>query len=261
MAHKPFWLSCLLLILSVNLVHAQNRQSAAGDYTTAVLWQQHSGEYRALCFQAYNFARVSLKQALKKRDRSKPNCIVVDIDETVLDNSAFQGHEIRKGISFAQADWTEWGNLARADTVPGALSFLKFAARKKIEIFYITNREQPEYAGTLKNLQRFGFPNADPAHLLVKGGTSDKEPRRQDVAGRYNILLLCGDNLSDFSNIFYRENRNTREEVDHARELFGKRFIVVPNPMYGDWEKPLYPAGSLSEEERSDKRFENLKSY
>ncbi|RZJ63870.1 MAG: 5'-nucleotidase, lipoprotein e(P4) family, partial [Flavobacterium sp.] len=103
------------------------------DWTNAVLWQQHSGEYRALAFQAYNFAKLSLKEALWEQANGKPNCVVVDADETVLDNSAFQGHEIKKGVSYVQSDWTEWTALAQADTVPGALSFLKFAASKNVE--------------------------------------------------------------------------------------------------------------------------------
>ncbi len=233
----------------------------ARDFTNAVLWQQTSGEYRALAFQAYNFAKLSLKEALWQQANGKPNCVIVDADETVLDNSAFQGHEIKKGVSFVPEDWAKWTSLAIADTVPGALAFLKFAASKKVETFYITNRDEAEYAGTLKNLQKFGFPNADEAHLLVKTTTSDKEPRRQKVLENYNVLLLCGDNLSDFSNVFYREQKNTKEQVDAAQQLFGTKFIVLPNPMYGDWEKPLYKGDKLSEADKAKQRLERLKSY
>jgi 5'-nucleotidase (lipoprotein e(P4) family) len=233
----------------------------ARDYTTAVLWQQTSGEYRALSFQAYNFAKLSLKEALWAQANGKPNCVIVDADETILDNSAFQGHEIKKGVSFVPADWTEWTGLAAADTVPGALSFLKFAATKNVETFYVTNREEADHAGTLKNLQKFGFPNADEAHLLLKTNTSDKEPRRRQIMEKYNILLLCGDNLSDFSNIFYREGKDTKQQVDALQHLFGTKFIVLPNPMYGDWEKPLYKGEKLSEADRAKQRFEKLKIY
>lgn len=95
----------IALLLAPFFVMAQN---PARDYTNAVLWQQTSGEYRALCFQAYNFSRLSLKEALWADTSKKPNCVIVDIDETVLDNSAFQGHEIKKGLSYAPEDWTEW---------------------------------------------------------------------------------------------------------------------------------------------------------
>ncbi|RZK37047.1 MAG: 5'-nucleotidase, lipoprotein e(P4) family [Pedobacter sp.] len=256
---KKYLLIWMLGILPI-LSFAQ-ASTPARDYTNAVLWQQFSGEYRALAFQAYNFARLSLKEALWNQANAKPNCVIVDADETILDNSAFQGHEIRKGVSYLPADWTEWTGLAKADTVPGALAFLKFAAGKNVEIFYVTNREKADYEGTLKNLQKFGFPNADEAHLMVKTTTSDKEPRRQKVLEKYNILLLCGDNLSDFSNVFYREGKDTKEQVNAMQSLFGTRFIVLPNPMYGDWEKLLYQGDKLNEADKGKQRLDKLKTY
>jgi 5'-nucleotidase (lipoprotein e(P4) family) len=240
---------------------AQNDPAAAKDYTMTIAWQQHSGEYRALCFQAYNFARLSLNERLKDSLGARPNCVIVDIDETVLDNSPFQGHELKKGLSFEPKDWAEWTSKAAADTVPGALTFLNYAKTRNVETFYVTNREQGEYQATLKNLQQFGFPFADEAHLLVKTGSSDKEPRRQSISEHHNVLLLCGDNLSDFSNVFYRENRNTAAAVEEAKNEFGSRFIVLPNPMYGDWEKLLYKGEQLNETEKSRQRTEGLKAY
>lgn len=257
---KKLALALILIVLPL-LISAQ-ALTPARDFTNAVLWQQTSGEYRALAYQAYNFARLSLKEALWEHTNGKPSCIIVDADETVLDNSSFQGHEIKKGVSFEPSDWTKWTSLAAADTVPGALSFLKFAAEKNVETFYITNRDEADYDATLKNLQKFGFPNADAEHLLVKTTkSSDKEPRRQKILERYNVLLLCGDNLSDFSNVFYREGKDTKQQVDAARHLFGKRFILLPNPMYGDWEKPLYKGENLTEAEKAKQRLQRLKSY
>ena len=252
-----------LLILMLALVPFLGvaQKNPERDYTNAVLWQQFSGEYRALAFQAYNFARLSLKEALWEQANGKPNCVIVDADETILDNSAFQGHELRKGVSYLQKDWTEWTALAKADTVPGALAFLKFAASKNVETFYVTNRELADYAGTLKNLQQFNFPNADSAHLLVKTTTSDKEPRRQGILQKYNVLLLCGDNLSDFSNVFYREGKDTKEQVNALQHLFGTKYIVLPNPMYGDWEKLLYQGDKLNEADKGKQRLEKLKTY
>lgn len=256
MKKQLFWFLSILPILSF----AQSVKPER-DYTNAVLWQQYSGEYRALAFQAYNFARLSLKEALWTQSNGKPNCVVVDADETILDNAKFQGHEIRNGVSYVPADWTKWTAMAAADTVPGALSFLKFAASKNVETFYVTNREKADYEGTLKNLKALGFPNADEAHLLIKTTTSDKEPRRQQILEKYNILLLCGDNLSDFSNVFYREGKDTKMQVDLLQHLFGSKFIVLPNPMYGDWEKLLYKGESLSDREKATQRLEKLKTY
>ena len=251
----------LILTFGILPILAFAQKNPERDYTNAVLWQQYSGEYSALAFQAYNFAKLSLKEALWEQANSKLNCVIVDVDETILDNSAFQGHEIRKGVSYVQEDWTEWTGLALADTVPGALSFLKFAASKNVEVFYVTNRDEADREGTLKNLKKFGFPNADETHLLLKTTTSDKEPRRQKILEKYNILLLCGDNLSDFSNVFYREGKDTRAQVNLAQHLFGTKFIVLPNPMYGDWEKLLYKSEQLKDDENGKQRFQKLKSY
>ncbi len=255
---KKYYVLWTIAILPI-LTFAQAKPER--DYTNAVLWQQYSGEYSALAFQAYNFARLSLKEAMWDQANGKPNCVIVDVDETILDNSAFQGHEIKKGVSYVQEDWTQWTSLAVADTVPGALSFLKFAASKNVEVFYVTNREIADHIGTLKNLQNFGFPNADEAHLLLKITTSDKETRRQKILEKYNILLLCGDNLSDFSNVFYREGKDTREQVNQAQHLFGTKFIMLPNPMYGDWEKLLYKGEQLNDKEKGKQRLQQLKSY
>lgn len=240
---------------------AQKGVAPERDWTNAVLWQQYSGEYRALAFQAYNFARLSLKEALWENQNGKPNCIIVDADETIIDNSRFQGYEIQHGVSYVPAHWTEWTSKAMADTVPGALSFLKFAASKNVETFYITNRDEADRKATMENLKRLGFPYVDEAHVMTKSTTSDKQERRNKVLEKYNVLLLCGDNLSDFSNVFYREGKITKEQVDAHQHLFGTKFIVLPNPMYGDWEKLLYKEGKFNEQEKAKQRLEKLKSY
>jgi 5'-nucleotidase (lipoprotein e(P4) family) len=96
---------------------------------------------------------------------------------------------------------------------------------------------------------------------MLSEGTSDKEARRKRVMEQHHVLLFCGDNLSDFSNIFYREGKNTREEVDAAMAEFGTKFIVLPNPMYGDWEKLLYKGSNLDETEKSRPRIKGLKGF
>jgi len=260
---KKFIISMALAIILPFGLFAQMTAAAIAekDYTAAVAWEQHSGEYMALSFQAYNFARISLNERLKASVPAKGGCVIVDIDETILDNSPFMATEVKKGVSFTPKDWSAWTSLAVADTVPGALGFLKYAASRQVETYYITNRTQEDYKATLANLQRLGFPFADEAHLIVNTVTSDKEPRRQKVMEKNEVLLLCGDNLSDFSNVFYREGRNTREEVEKAKAEFGTRFIVLPNPMYGDWEKLLYKGSNLDDTEKSRQRIEGLKGF
>jgi 5'-nucleotidase (lipoprotein e(P4) family) len=206
----------------------------------AALWQQRSAEYKALCFQAYNIARVRLDEQLLLQ-QSKPLAIVTDIDETVLDNSPYSVHTAVRGESYSDKTWSEWTAKAAADTVPGGLSFLRYASSKGVHVFYITNRAENERSATLKNLQHFNFPDADDAHLLLKTTASGKESRRQQVLQTHNIVLLMGDNLSDFAAIFDKQPQEQRESIaKQSAADFGKRFIVLPNPMYGDWLPAMF---------------------
>ena len=254
-------LSLLAQNNTANGLDTSNNHAGFRDYTAAVLWQQHAGEYRALSFQAYNFARISLIERLKQVGNDRKYCVVVDVDETVLDNSPFQGYQIRNGKTFDSKHWNNWTSKGIADTVPGALGFLQFAAAHNVETFYLTNRDTSEMKGTLYNLKTLGFPNADKAHILLKSNTSDKEPRRQQILENYHILLLCGDNLSDFSNIYYRSGKNTIEQVNAAQKEFGTHFIVLPNPMYGDWEKQFYKNSKPTEAVKAAERLKGLKTY
>lgn len=205
------------------------------------LFIQRADEYKALCFQAYNMATWRLQQKLENGQYTKPLAVVTDIDETILDNTPNAVHQATKGLDYDPAAWERWTALAKADTLCGAVTFFKFAASKDVEVFYVTNRNESERAATLKNLQRFGFPYADDAHLLLKTNTSGKEPRREFISQTHEILMLCGDNLSDFSTIFDKntETARTQNTINNAA-LFGDTFIVLPNPNYGDWESVLY---------------------
>lgn len=201
-------------------------------YTT--FFQQRASEYKALCFQAFNIAKLRVDEW--KPTGLKP-AIVTDIDETVLDNSPYAAKRTLLGLDYDQRSWEEWTGLGQADTVPGSYAFLTYAASKGIEIFYITNRNESERAGTLKNLQRYNFPNADNDHIIMRQTTASKETRRQALQKTHSIVLLMGDNLADFSMMFDRKQAAPRDE--NTRQLsaeFGNRFIVLPNTTYGDWE-------------------------
>lgn len=124
---------------------------------------------------------------------------------------------------------------------PELCVFLKYAAANGIEIFYVTNRGENEREGTLNNLKKFGFPNADNAHLLLKANTSSKEPRKNSITETHTIVMLMGDNMNDFSSLFEKKTSDERDKVaDDFSAEFGNRFIVLPNPVYGDWESSLY---------------------
>jgi 5'-nucleotidase (lipoprotein e(P4) family) len=181
--------------------------------------------------------------------------VIVDADETVLDNSRFQAELILRGAAYTSDAWASWCNRAEAGAVPGAVDFLNYASRRGVSVFYITNRRQGEKAGTINNLQRLGFPKVNEETVMVReqGATASKESRRQKVAMRYRIVLLVGDNLNDFNDNFAGKSIVDRKaQVDSERSEFGTRYIVVPNPMYGDWESAVY--GYKSNLTEADKR-------
>ncbi len=204
----------------------------------ALLWQQNAAEYRALAYQAFNLAQIQLDNILDTKAKyQKPIAIIADIDETILDNSPYSGKQIELDEEYSSLNWAEWVKKKNAKAVPGSLDFFNYAKSNGIEVFYISNRMRNQKKETIENLQTIGFPFADAAHVILKETSSGKETRRLQVKKSHEIVLLIGDNLSDFSMIF--DNRSTVERnksVDSLKALFGKKFIVLPNPMYGDWE-------------------------
>jgi 5'-nucleotidase (lipoprotein e(P4) family) len=223
------------------------------------IFQQKAAEYKALCFQAYNMARLRVDQAVPG---TKPKAIITDIDETVLDNSPYAVHQALMGKDYEPASWYEWTAKAIADTVPGAPSFLKYAASKGITIFYVTNRDEREKSVTLDNLAKYNLPNTDNDHLMMRQGVSSKEARRQSIMARYDVLLLVGDNLADFSSLFDKKPQQERENnTIQSIAMFGDRFIILPNPNYGDWEPAFYKKGGLRIQQKDSIIRIDLKSY
>ncbi len=228
----------------------------------SVLWVQMSSEYKAQCYQAFNLAKLSLDNFLiKNADSDKPLAIVTDIDETVLNNSPFNAKMIEMDIEFSKDLWFEWGRNEIAEAIPGALEFFNYAKSRNVKIFYISNRDKSQINETAANLGKLGFPNSDPSYLLLKDSTSEKQARRDLVLNDHNVLMFLGDNLSDFSSLFDGLDRS--EFVDSVRSKFGSQFIVLPNPIYGDWEtKELYGGRyNWSSQQKDSIRKANLISF
>ncbi len=228
----------------------------------ASAFQQRAAEYRALCYQAYNIARLRLDEIVKASP-TKPRAIVTDIDETVLDNSPYAVLRGLQGLDYSLSTWHEWTALGQADTLPGAFDFFTYAASKGIEVYYITNRDEAERKGTLDNLKKFKFPYADDKHLMLKQSTSSKEERRTSLARTHDIVMLLGDNLGDFHFLFDKKSSDDRNSnVDALSSQFGNRFIILPNPTYGDWEGALYNYNwNLTPAQKDSAIRARLKSY
>jgi 5'-nucleotidase (lipoprotein e(P4) family) len=243
---RMLW-SSLLHLLALSALAQDSLQQAIAQKvegntkTYPVLWQQTAAEYRALCYQAFNLAALRLKQVPKKKGRKVKYAIITDLDETILDNSYSEAQLLKEGKFYSDTSWKQWVNTSAATALPGAVKFLQAASKKGFTIFYISNRNMADIPCTLRNLKILELPNADTAHFLFMSNTSSKESRRQQVATKYTIVMLLGDNLTDFTSAFEKKSISERfAETDAAKEEWGKKFIVLPNSTYGEWENALY---------------------
>ena len=206
---------------------------------SGTLWFQTSGENRALQLQAFNLAKRILDEDLKDRKKKGKRAVVVDVDETVLDNSRYQAWVIKTGKSYPQG-WAKWARKKTAAAIPGSLEFLNYADKNKVDVFYITNRKQNICAPTIENLKKRGFPNVSDKTVLCRTNESGKTARRDAVRKDHRIVVMLGDNLSDFSYLFDKKSVwDRRKSVEELTAKWGTEFVVLPNPMYGDWEAAI----------------------
>ena len=230
-----------------------NEQAVLG-----VNWYQTAAEMRALSYQAFNLARLRFHQDLEHQ-RDKKRAVIVDIDETILDNSPWQAGLIDTDRGYPDG-WADWCRAAEAKPLPGAVEFLNDVADNGGDVFYISNRSVEIKVGTMTNLKALGFPQVEESHMLLKEASSDKEPRRKSIEETHHIVLLMGDNLGDFAEIFYKKSRAERAAaVDRLKDEFGQKFIILPNPLYGDWESAIYDyQHNLSPKQKSQARKSTL---
>jgi acid phosphatase len=219
----------------------------------SVVWFRTSVEYRAVATQAYRLAALMLDRALADRTwtaaleqtgdyGTKPAAVILDVDETVLDNSESEERNIREGAAYTEARWAAWCDERKAAPIPGALEFTRAAAAKGVTVFYVTNRDRALEQATRDNLAKYGFP-LDPALDTVltraerpEWSSSDKSARRSLVAQGFRVLLLVGDDFGDFV-AGARGTLAARQVLDatHAA-MWGVKWIALPNPMYGSWK-------------------------
>ena len=250
---------CLILFTYINNIHAKEKEldnSLQAQSMLSVLYAQSSAEYEASNIQTYVNAKSALDRALndnswtaaleqKENFKNKPPAIILDIDETVLNNIPFQARSIINGQSYP-IGWLEWMLEESSDAVAGVSDFLKYAQSKSIKIFYITNRIAVAEDATRNNIKKLGLPlDTDRDVLLMKnenGWTSDKVSRRELVAKDYRILLLIGDQLGDFlpldeTTLELDSRKNLADTYDY---MWGSKWFMITNPMYGRWEASIY---------------------
>ena len=238
----------------------------------SVLYVQTSTEFAANNLQTYLNATEALERALedsswsaaleqKENFRDKPPAIIIDIDETVLDNSPFQSRTILSGLSYPNG-WSEWVNESKANAVEGVYDFLHYANDKEVEIYYLTNRLESFRDPTIKNLINLGLPFKNENMLLMRKeqNSRDKTERRKLVADKNRIVLIIGDQLTDFIStkeayVFHTDRKKLAKKYS---DMWGSKWFMITNPTYGRWELSIYEDMPESEEEASEIRKKTL---
>jgi 5'-nucleotidase (lipoprotein e(P4) family) len=229
-----------------------NRDTHEG--LNGVLWMQTAAEYWALTSATYRNAQTTLEESLRDTSwtasleqgsgyESRPGAVILDLDETVLDNSPLQAQLVLERTLYLPAIWDAWVSKMAAGLVPGSKDFIAFAESRGIRTFYVTNRTLAEQERTLTNLAALGIAASDATVLCVgeNGWTSDKTARRAEIAKTHRVLLLIGDDMSDFvSTANLSPSQRTALAMSHASR-WGRGWVLLPNPLYGSWERALYP--------------------
>ena len=239
----------------------------------AVLWMQQSVEYEGATTTAFTLAKLRLDQALKDKkwtalpDAQKDNlaklpvAVICDVDETLLDNSAYQAWNITAGTPFSNATWGKFVESKTSKAVPGALDFAKYAISKNVKVFYVSNRLEEGEQATRDNMEKLGFPMGNKVDTFLMLGekeewTSRKNSRFAFIAKNYRVVLLLGDNFGDFTDA-YKGTADDRQKVyDENLKHWGHDWIVLPNPSYGSFEAVPYQFNyqASPEEMRAAKR-------
>ena len=235
--------------------------TAADDNLNAVLWVQRSAEYRALSEQTYRAAADHLDAALKAKNWDalvpeergnaaiglKP-AVVLDVDETVLDNSPYQARLIHDHAQFDEVSWDQWVAEKKAKAVPGVVDFAKAANARGVTLLYISNRAVHLKEATIANLKAAGLPVADDSVFLGLGTNvpgceqngTEKNCRRKLAGQKYRVLMQFGDQLGDFVQVTANTQEGRQQLLDQYHDWFGERWWMLAGPTYGSWEPALF---------------------
>jgi len=214
-------------ILAITIVCSSFLQSKNQKLPNDIRWVVNSDEYKLLCNQIYNEAILTLDDIVKQNSNLKSATIIIDLDETVLDNSKYQVENFFKGESFNMKSWAKWVNRAEADLVPGVMRFIESIRKHNIQIVFISNRMHERLDATVENLKNLNIYDEGDIFLLRLDKSDKKHIRRNEVItgsnrmeqyGSFNIIMSVGDAMGDFD----LENTDIKN-------------IILPNPMYGKW--------------------------
>ena len=237
--------------------------SAPDDNLNAVLWVQRSAEYRANSISLFRAAADHLDVALKEpnwdalvpaeRELSAPAkglkpAVIMDIDETVLDNSPYQARLVANGTEYDEVTWDQWVAEKKAKPLPGVLEFARAADAKGVTLLYLSNRAVHLKDATIANLRAEGLPVKDDSVFLGLGthvegceqNGSEKLCRRRLAGREYRVLMQFGDQLGDFVEIVANTPEARAALLAEYDDWFGERWWMLANPTYGSWEPAVF---------------------
>jgi len=187
--------------------------------------------------------------------------VVLDVDETLLDNSGYQAWMVVNDKGFDPKAWTQFVKSETSPPIPGAVEFTQYADSKGVRVFYVTNRTKAEEDPTRESMKNYGFPMGGNIDTILSAKErpdwgSAKGTRRAVIAKHYRILLLVGDNFGDFTDAYKGSEADRLKVFEENKARWGHDWIVLPNPSYGSFESAPY-GGNFKlppEEQRAAKR-------
>ena len=252
---KAFTKICTIALLALATGACSNAQN---DGLNGTLWLQSSVEFKANALGTYRLGAMMLDAALEDKTwtavpaeqrgdfAAKPPAVILDVDETVLDNSLYQAWVVWANGRYSSKTWGPFVDAALSKPVPGSLAFIKTAAAKGVKIFYVTNRSAPTEAATRKNLVKFGYPvDTSEDTVLTKGEkkawkSSKKSPRRAHVAAKHRVIMVFGDNFGDFVDGYKGDMAARQALYEKHADMWGRKWFMLANPTYGSWESAAF---------------------
>jgi len=268
-------LNCVLAAtLAMQLAACGHRHARVDAHETlnAALWIQTSAEYAANTLQAYQLAAANLDRALADPQwtaaleqggdfADRPPAVMLDLDQTVLCTSHYNASIILQHGSHAGEHFADWCRQSTAPAIPGVKGFVEYAVKQGVTVIYNSARHETLRDCTSRNLRVLGLPLPTQQQLLLSDGTpaTSKAQQRARTAEQYRLLLLVGDSLNDFVSGSKTDHDTRRALVDEYADRWGREWIILPNPMYGNWEASLYDYDySLPRDERLDRLLQQL---
>lgn len=235
---------------TLSVSSSKNAVTTGDETKLAYDWLEDSGEAEALEYEAYNSATSSLENMVKQPS-NKPKAVILDIDETCLNNAPFEGYQIESGDKDFDYDaWCKWVNYAEATAIPGSVAFTQEAKKLGVQVFYVSGRSQDQLAATVKNLSDCGFADASEAgHVVLYPSTQQgKQPTFDQIEQKYDVVMFVGDQLTDMGQSFEgKTNAQEKQLVTEDKNYWGNKYVTIPDPLYGNYLNSIYNYSSIPE--------------